>query len=86
MNKNWIPFAALLSVMIAGGRAFAAPLTQPGKTFVHEVDQAPTSKPQTWTHRVAEAGDYQLGMAWVEVLSGGEVEVSIKAGGNRSGP
>lgn len=60
---------------------FSRPLAQPGETFVFSVDQPPTAKPQTWTHRVAEAGDYQLGMAWVEVLSGGEVEVTIMAGG-----
>jgi hypothetical protein len=50
-------------------------------TFVFSADQASTSQPMTWTHRVAETGDYQLGMAWVQVLSGEEVEVTIKAGG-----
>lgn len=50
-------------------------------TFVFSVDQASSSQPMTWTHRVAETGDYQLGMAWVELLSGEEVEVTIKAAG-----
>ncbi|MBB6050117.1 glycoside hydrolase family 55 protein [Armatimonas rosea] len=50
------------------------------KTFVYMVDQTSTTQPQTWTHRVAEAGDYQLGMAWVETLSGEEVEVTIRVG------
>jgi hypothetical protein len=54
---------------------------KPGETFVFSVDQAVTNEPMTWTHRVAEAGDYQLGMAWVEVQSGKEVEVTIVAGG-----
>ena len=57
-----------------------ASLTKPGKTFVATVDQAATSKSQTWTHRVNEAGDYQIGMAWVEILSGAEVDVRITAG------
>ncbi len=83
MNKKRIPFSTLLSVIIVGGHAFAAPLTGPGETFVSTVEQAATSEPQTWSHRVAEAGDYQLGMAWVEVLSDGEVEVTIKAGGKQ---
>jgi len=70
-----------------GGLALAAPgnasstLAAPGETFVFAVDQVVTAKPGSWTHRVAEAGDYQLGMAWVEVLSGGEVAVTITAGG-----
>jgi hypothetical protein len=57
------------------------PLTKPGKTFVFTVDQTVTGEPKRWTHRVAEAGDYQLGMAWVEVQSGQEVEVTIMAAG-----
>ena len=56
-------------------------ITKPGETFVFSVDQAITSEPKSWTHRVAEAGDYQLGMAWVEVQSGEEVEVTIMAAG-----
>ena len=54
---------------------------KPGETFVFSVDQAVTGEPKSWTHRVAEAGDYQLGMAWVEVQSGEEVEVTIMAAG-----
>ena len=56
-------------------------ITEPGETFVSSVDQAITSEPMNWTHRVAEAGDYQLGIAWVEVQSGQEVEVTIMAAG-----
>lgn len=52
-----------------------------GDTFVFSVDLAATDKPQAWTHRVAEAGDYQIGMAWAEVLSAGELEVKIMADG-----
>lgn len=86
MNRILIALIILLSGMIGGGRSFAArttdtSLTGPGQTFVFSVDQAVTSEPGSWTHRVAEAGDYQLGMAWVEVLRSGEVEVKIIAGG-----
>lgn len=87
MNKKLIP----LSVLLLGLHATAtsckkAPdpspaLTKPGKTFVASVDQAVTREPMSWTHRVVEAGNYQLGMAWVEVKAGNEVEVSITAGG-----
>ena len=69
---------------IGGGMAPGPGITPapgPGKTIVHEVEQAATTRPMTWTHRVAESGDYQLGMAWIEVLEGGEVDVSIRAGG-----
>lgn len=34
-----------------------------------------------WSHSVDEPGTYQLGMAWVEVVSGGTVEVSVRAAG-----
>lgn len=61
----------------------SAPPGKPGETFVFAVDQAVTAAPGSWTHRVAESGDYQLGMAWVEAIGGGEVEVTIMAGGKR---
>ncbi len=64
-----------------GAGAGNPPLTKPGETFVFTVDQTVTGEPKRWTHRVAEAGDYQLGMAWVEVQSGREVEVTIMAAG-----
>lgn len=70
-----LPASVLL--LLQGGRAVVAP----SKTFVFAVEQASTTKPCSWTHRVAEAGDYQLGMAWIEVLSGEEVVVTIQAGG-----
>ena len=61
--------------------AEAGPVSRASETFVNAVDQDLTSEPMSWTHRVAEAGDYQLGMAWVEVNSGEEVAVTITAGG-----
>lgn len=80
--------ATVASVSIYAAESFAAPmarvaetaLTKPGDTFVFSVDHAVTKQPMTWTHRVAEAGDYQIGMAWVEVLAGEWMEVEITAG------
>lgn len=82
--KATLLLLACLSLLLSGGREIAT-LTKPSnsKTFVFTVEQASTTKPCSWTHPVAEAGDYQLGMAWVEVLSGEEVEVIIWVGGKQ---
>ena len=87
MSKNLIPLGVLFlglqatTVPAEELQAKPPPLTEPGDTFVFAVDQALTGEPMSWTHRVAEAGDYQLGMAWVEVKSGAVVEVTIMAAG-----
>lgn len=87
MNKKLIPLGVLLfglpaTTTAAEKTAVPSPaLTQPGRTFVGSVDQPLTRKPMSWTHRVVEAGNYQVGMAWVEVKAGNEVEVSIMAAG-----
>lgn len=73
--------AAAVSWLLVSASYGDTPLTKPGDTFVFSVDLAATDKPQAWTHRVAEAGDYQIGMAWAEVLSAGELEVKIMADG-----
>jgi len=39
-------------------------------TIVQSVDQPVTTKTKTWTHAVEEAGDYQIGLAWIEVIEG----------------
>lgn len=52
-------------------------LPQPEKTFVFHVDQPATSEATSWKHTVAEAGDYQLGLAWVETLTGGNVALEV---------
>jgi hypothetical protein len=70
-----IMVSVLLSMTVAEARSGNS------RTFVFTVEQAVTGEPMSWTHRVAEAGDYQLGMAWVQVLSGEEVAVTISAGG-----
>ena len=73
--------ALTVAAMTCAAPADETPLTKPGKTFVFSVDQVVTGEPMRWTHRVAEAGDYQLGMAWVEVQSGEDVEVTIMTAG-----
>ena len=74
-------WALTVAAMPCAAFAGETPRSGPGETFVFSVEQAVTGEPKRWTHRVAEAGDYQLGMAWVEVQSGKEVEVTIMAAG-----
>jgi hypothetical protein len=50
--------------------------------IVKSVDQSATGDTEVWVYTAAEAGDYQLGMAWVEVLSGESVKVEITCRGN----
>jgi len=50
-------------------------------TVVQTVDQPVTTRAGTWTHQVAEAGDYQIGMAWLDVKSGGRVDLCVLADG-----
>ncbi len=52
-------------------------IPEPEKTFVFSVDQEATTEAQSWTHTVAEAGNYQIGCAWAETLSGGNVAVEV---------
>ncbi|MBT3296765.1 MAG: DNRLRE domain-containing protein [Verrucomicrobia bacterium] len=44
---------------------------------VYEVDQPATADTNQWTYTVGETGDYQIGLAWVETQSGGDVAVEI---------
>ena len=50
-------------------------------TVVQTVDQPITTRAGTWTYRVAEAGDYQIGIAWLDVKSRGRVDLRVFAGG-----
>ena len=50
-------------------------------TVVQTVDQPVTTRAGTWTHMVAEAGDYQIGMAWLEVKPKAQVDLHVRAGG-----
>lgn len=60
--------------------ALAIPL-QGSTTVVHTVDVPVTTKAGRWTHQVDEAGDYQIGVAWIEVKSRGQVDLRVLAGG-----
>lgn len=52
-----------------------------GNTEVLVVEQEPTSEPNTWTYKVTEGGNYQIGYAWIWVKDEyGEVDVSIYVG------
>jgi len=49
--------------------------------FVAAVDTGKLSGEKSWGYTLKEAGDYQLGTAWIEALSEGKVEVSISING-----
>ena len=39
-------------------------------SVVHTVKRDPRNESKSWEHRVVEAGDYQIGQAWVHILKG----------------
>ena len=41
-------------------------------TVVYEVDEKTIRETKHWSHSAPEAGDYQIGMAWVDVDDGGD--------------
>ena len=49
--------------------------------FVAAVDTGKLSGEKSWSYTLKEAGDYQLGTAWIEALSEGKVEVVISING-----
>jgi len=49
--------------------------------FVAAIDTRKLSGEKSWSYSLKEAGDYQLGTAWVEALSEGKVEVVISING-----
>lgn len=51
------------------------------KTFVFAVEEPSTTLPRSWTHVIEESGDYQIGMAWLEVLSGNNVALEVVVNG-----
>ena len=53
------------------------------KTIVFVVDEAATTQARSWAYQVTEAGNYQIGMAWVDVdAQGNGVTLKVLAGGN----
>ncbi|MFT6434656.1 MAG: hypothetical protein ACJAVI_002705 [Candidatus Azotimanducaceae bacterium] len=65
---------------LLGGRELTA-IEASEAGFVMAVDQAPLATAKKWEYIAAESGDYQLAMAWVELLSGDGVKVEIIAAG-----
>ena len=52
-------------------------------TTVFTVDQPVSTKSRSWTYSVKEAGDYQIGQAWIEVISGTNVAVEVFTNGTQ---
>ena len=90
---NVVPLMMLLLVALAIAQSCGGATGDPGpgdgapgdpgpegsrqQTLGFAVDQPITTKDRSWTHAVKEAGDYQLGMAWVETRSGDSVALEI---------
>ncbi len=55
--------------------------SQASATVVQTVDEPVTTEAGRWTHQVAEAGNYQIGLAWVDIKSGRRVDLRVLAGG-----
>jgi hypothetical protein len=51
--------------------------------LVAAVDSGKLSAAKSWTYTLKQGGDYQLGTSWVELLSDGEVDVSITINGKQ---
>lgn len=63
-----------VSVLVMSGATASA-------SIVQTVEQSPTEKSKTWQHRVTEAGEYQIGQAWVHILKGDKLRVEILVNG-----
>ena len=51
--------------------------------LVAAVDSGKLSAAKSWTYTLEQGGDYQLGTSWIELLSDGEVDVSITINGKQ---
>lgn len=69
-------------IRIATTYAEAVPALTPQNTFVYKVDQPVTADAKEWIYTVDDAGDYQIGMAWVEAQSGGDVALEVFKNGS----
>ena len=49
--------------------------------LVAAVDSGKLTEAKSWSYTLKQGGDYQLGTAWVEVLSAGEVEIVMTLNG-----
>ncbi len=85
---SFLPFMALLGcasrpVEVLTPEAFSSQseLVQREAGIISIVESGVTSEPKSWSYTAEHSGIYQLGMAWVDVLSAGEVEVTIHKAG-----
>lgn len=96
IQTNQLPFLylllCLLSVMILSPNTAATkgspydaltPKQRSEAGFIVAVDSGTLTTSKTWRYTAKAAGDYQLGTAWVETLSPGQVDVSIFVNGKR---
>lgn len=59
------------------GTTYSDVVSELRKTFVFAVDQASTTEALNWTHTIRKDGDYQIGVAWIETITGGTVAVEV---------
>jgi hypothetical protein len=59
------------------GTAFAEMIPTIRNTIVFSLDHTATSETMTWSHTVEEAGNYQIGLAWIKMLSGEAVALEL---------
>ena len=65
------------------GSSYADVLPVPAaRTVNFRVEQPMTTLARSWTHTVGDPGDYQIGVAWVEVDSGAAVAVEVFKNGS----
>ena len=68
-----LPVAISYETMTASERVEAG--------LVAAVDSGKLTGEQSWTYTLQQGGDYQLGTAWVELLSAGELEIVMSLNG-----
>ncbi len=75
--------SVLLDTRATGGTFDATPSswTDDGALWF-KVEQTTTGKARSWTHEIRQAGDYQVGIAWIQVESGDNVALEIFRNGD----
>jgi hypothetical protein len=72
----------LLLPLFLGLPASVAANPAPDGSLIHVIEQPLTELPRSWTHAIKQNGDYQVGMAWIEVESGDQVTLEIFKNGS----
>lgn len=90
MNRYYHFGMATLIVTLASLHIHAADVTSveteansssKSTTIVQKVEQKPSGEAMKWVHTFAEDGDYQIGQAWVHIVDGTSVTVTISING-----